>query len=84
MVALSFLAVRLDIVVPAYVAPQLSGFSLPNLGLNYSYSYFPNLYEWQFLAFVSCSRDRDTSPRLQSLASRHKNKSEKVPVVPQA
>ena len=52
MVALSFLAVRLDIVVPAYVAPQIQGFTVPNLGANYSYTYFPNLFEWQLLAFV--------------------------------
>jgi len=52
MVALCFLAVRLDIVIPAYVAPQLQDFFVPNLGANYSYSYFPTLFEWQLLVFI--------------------------------
>jgi len=53
MVAFSFLAVRLDIIIPAYVAPQIQGLTFPNLGPNYSYTYFPNLFEWQVLAFVA-------------------------------
>jgi Ni/Fe-hydrogenase subunit HybB-like protein len=52
LVAICFLAVRLDIVIPAYVAVQIQGLVFPNLGPNYSYSYFPNLFEWQLLAFV--------------------------------
>ena len=52
LVATCFLAVRLDIVIPAYVAPQLQGFFVPNLGVNYSYSYFPTLFEWQLFAFI--------------------------------
>jgi molybdopterin-containing oxidoreductase family membrane subunit len=52
MVALCFLAVRLDNVIPAYVAPQLQDFFVPNLGANYSYSYFPTLFEWQLLVFI--------------------------------
>ncbi len=52
MTAICFLAVRLDIVIPAYVAVQIQGLVFPALGPNYSYSYFPNLFEWQLLAFV--------------------------------
>ena len=52
LVALCFLAVRLDIVIPAYVAPQLQGLFVPSLGAGYSYSYFPTLFEWQLLAFI--------------------------------
>jgi molybdopterin-containing oxidoreductase family membrane subunit len=84
MVALSFLAVRLDIVVPAYVAPQISGFSLPNLGLNFSYSYFPNLFEWQFLAFVVALGIGILILGYNLLPLVTKNKSEKVPVAPKS
>ncbi|MDG6906548.1 MAG: polysulfide reductase NrfD [Nitrososphaerota archaeon] len=52
MIAICFLAVRLDIVIPAYVGVQIQGLNFPNLGADYSYSYFPNLFEWQVLAFV--------------------------------
>ena len=52
LVAVCFLAVRLDIVIPAYVSPQIQGYFVPNLGLNYSYSYFPTLFEWQLLTFM--------------------------------
>lgn len=52
LIATCFLAVRLDIVIPAYVGVQIPGLVFPNLGPNYSYSYFPDLFEWQLLAFV--------------------------------
>ncbi len=51
--AVSFLAVRLDIVIPAYVEPQLQGLSSAFLGGTLSYTYLPNLFEWQLLAFVA-------------------------------
>jgi molybdopterin-containing oxidoreductase family membrane subunit len=50
--AVMFMAVRLNIVIPAYVEPQLQGLPTAFLGSRLSYTYIPNLFEWQLVAFV--------------------------------
>ena len=50
--AVMFMAVRLNMVIPAYVEPQLAGLPTAYLGSRLSFTYLPNLFEWQLLAFV--------------------------------
>ena len=50
--AITFFAVRLDIVIPAFVEPQLQGLQSAYTDSRLTYSYLPSLFEWQLLLFV--------------------------------
>lgn len=52
LVAASFLAVRLNLVIPAQVTPRLSGLEQSYRDLRLSFDYVPSVFEWQLLAFV--------------------------------
>lgn len=52
LVAFSFLAVRLNIVVPALALPQLPGLERAYVDQRLTLAYFPSLIEWQVLLFV--------------------------------
>jgi molybdopterin-containing oxidoreductase family membrane subunit len=55
LVTVSFLAVRLNLVIPGLITPELRGleysYSDP-IGNRLSYAYLPSLFEWQVLAGV--------------------------------
>jgi molybdopterin-containing oxidoreductase family membrane subunit len=46
-----FLAVRLNLVIPSQVQPQLEGLVNAYRDRRLSYSYFPTLFEWSVVAF---------------------------------
>lgn len=52
LVAVTFLAVRLDIVIPGLVTPEIAGLERAYLSHRLSYTYFPTLNEWQVLVFT--------------------------------
>ncbi len=52
LVALSFFAVRLNLVIPGLVTPQLKGLETAYLSDRLSYAYTPTLFEWQVTAFI--------------------------------
>lgn len=52
MVAASFLATRLNIVIPGFVEPQLAGLDLAYEETRLTYDYFPSAMEWLVLIFV--------------------------------
>lgn len=55
LIAVTFLAVRLNLVIPGLVTPEISGLQtayLDPIGNRLSYSYLPSLFEWQVLAGV--------------------------------
>jgi molybdopterin-containing oxidoreductase family membrane subunit len=55
LVAVTFLAVRLNLVIPGLIAPELQGLEhayLDPIGNRLVYSYFPSLFEWQVTAGV--------------------------------
>jgi len=52
LVAASFLATRLNIVIPGFVEPQLAGLDLAYEEARLAYDYFPSAMEWLVLVFV--------------------------------
>ena len=55
LVAITFFAVRLDLVIPGLIAPELQGLEhayLDPIGNRLVYSYMPSLFEWQVTAGV--------------------------------
>jgi len=52
LVAICFMAVRLDIVIPGFVMPELRGLNRAFFDPRLTYSYFPSAMEWQVFAFV--------------------------------
>jgi protein NrfD len=55
LVAVTFFAVRLNLVIPGLVTPQLEGLQtayLDPIGNRLSFDYLPSLFEWQVLAGV--------------------------------
>ena len=52
MVAGSFLATRLNIVIPGLVEPQLEGLDTAYMDSRLSFEYFPSLMEWLVLIFI--------------------------------
>ncbi len=52
MVAGSFLATRLNIVIPGLVEPQIAGLDTAYMESRLSFDYFPSLMEWLVLIFV--------------------------------
>lgn len=52
LVVASFLAVRLNMVIPSLVTPQLKGLERSYQDSRLSFDYVPSLFEWQVLTFV--------------------------------
>lgn len=52
LVAVSFLAVRLNMVIPSLVTPQLRGLELSYRDRRLSFEYVPSVFEWQLFGFV--------------------------------
>lgn len=52
LVAVTFFAVRLDIVIPGLITPELRGLEHAYLSDRLSYSYVPNFFEWEILIGV--------------------------------
>ncbi len=53
LVAASFLATRLNIVIPGLVEPQLPGLDRAYIDSRLTYQYFPSVMEWLVLIFVA-------------------------------
>lgn len=52
LVAVSFLATRLNIVIPGFVEPQLAGLDTAYTDTRLEYEYFPSVMEWLVLVFT--------------------------------
>lgn len=52
LVATSFFAVRLNMVIPSLVTPQLQGLEQSYRDRRLSFDYLPSLFEWRVLTFV--------------------------------
>jgi protein NrfD len=55
LIAVTFFAIRLDLVIPGLVTPELQGLQsayLDPIGGRLSYAYLPNFFEWQVLMGV--------------------------------
>lgn len=52
LVATTYMAVRLNIVIPGFVTPQLRGLEKAYWSPRLTYAYFPSLLEWQVFLFV--------------------------------
>jgi molybdopterin-containing oxidoreductase family membrane subunit len=52
LVAASFLATRLNIVIPGFIEPQLAGLDTAYTDSRLEYEYFPSAMEWLVLAFI--------------------------------
>lgn len=52
LIAVTFLAVRLTIVVPGQITPQLSGLERSYMDDRLLFSYIPSIFEWSVVAFV--------------------------------
>ncbi|MCH8345352.1 MAG: polysulfide reductase NrfD [Chloroflexi bacterium] len=52
LIAATFLATRLNIVIPGLIEPQLEGLDTAYVEGRLSFDYFPSLMEWQVLIFV--------------------------------
>jgi protein NrfD len=53
MIAISFLAVRLNIVIPGMLEPELPGLDKAWVNAKLTYNYVPTLMEWQVLLFIT-------------------------------
>lgn len=53
LVAASYLAVRLNLVIPGLVTPELKGLETAYLSDRLSYTYLPTLFEWQVVIGVA-------------------------------
>jgi molybdopterin-containing oxidoreductase family membrane subunit len=52
LVAIAYMGVRLNIVIPGLITPELAGLESAYIESRLSFSYFPSLFEWQLLLFV--------------------------------
>ncbi|RMH11667.1 MAG: hypothetical protein D6701_14705, partial [Gemmatimonadetes bacterium] len=52
LIAATFLAVRLNLVIPGQVTPQLHGLESAYVDHRLLFSYVPSLFEWSIIAFV--------------------------------
>lgn len=52
LIAATFMAVRLNLVVPGQILPQLSGIENAYVDSRLLFSYVPSMYEWSIIAFV--------------------------------
>lgn len=52
LVAVTFMAVRLNIVIPGQITPQLQGLQDAYVDQRLLFSYMPSMYEWSVVAFV--------------------------------
>jgi len=52
LIALTFLAVRLNIVIPGLITPQLEGLQSAYVDNRLRFEYVPSLFEWSVVAFV--------------------------------
>jgi protein NrfD len=52
LVALSFMSVRLNIVIPGLITPELNGLERAYLGSRLTYAYLPSAAEWALVLFV--------------------------------
>jgi molybdopterin-containing oxidoreductase family membrane subunit len=50
--AIAFISVRFELVIPAFVAPQINGLPLAYVSPRLSTFYVPDLFEWQFVTFA--------------------------------
>jgi molybdopterin-containing oxidoreductase family membrane subunit len=55
LIALTFMAVRLNIVIPAFMTPELEGLQSAFTGDRLRFEYTPSLHEWQVLLFIVCA-----------------------------
>ncbi|GAB6166346.1 polysulfide reductase NrfD [Thermostilla marina] len=53
LIALTFLAVRLNIVIPAQVVPQLEGLQNAFIDKRLRFEYVPSVFEWSMVAFIA-------------------------------
>ncbi|RMH31637.1 MAG: hypothetical protein D6692_00300 [Planctomycetota bacterium] len=52
LIALTFLAVRLNIVIPGLITPQLEGLQSAYVDNRLRFEYVPSLFEWSVVAFI--------------------------------
>jgi len=52
LIALTFLAVRLNLVIPGLVTPQLEGLQSAYVDQRLRFEYVPSLFEWSVVAFI--------------------------------
>ena len=52
LIALTFLAVRLNLVIPGLITPQLEGLQNAYVDSRLRFEYFPSLFEWSVVAFI--------------------------------
>ena len=52
LIALTFLAVRLNLVIPGQVTPQLKGLESAYVDSRLRFEYVPSLFEWSVVAFI--------------------------------
>ncbi|MCH7903553.1 MAG: polysulfide reductase NrfD [Armatimonadetes bacterium] len=55
LIAVTFMAVRLNIVIPAFMTPELEGLQNSFTGDRLQFAYVPSLHEWQVLLFIVCA-----------------------------
>lgn len=53
LVVLSYLAVRLNIVIPGQITPELKGLEMAYVDPRLTFSYYPSLFEWGILLFCA-------------------------------
>lgn len=52
LIAVTFMAVRLNLVIPGQITPQLEGIQNAYVDSRLLFSYVPSMYEWSVIAFV--------------------------------
>lgn len=52
LIAVTFIAVRLNVVIPGLIVPELEGLDRAYVDHRLSFEYFPSVLEWLLLAFV--------------------------------
>ncbi len=52
LIALTFLAVRLNLVIPAQLTPQLKGLESAYVDRRLHFQYVPSMFEWSVVAFI--------------------------------
>lgn len=53
LIAATFIAVRLNIIIPGLAYPEIQGLERAYADLRLTFNYFPSLLEWQVSAFVT-------------------------------
>ncbi len=52
LIAVTFLAVRLNLVIPGLVTPQLKGLETAYVDPRLHFEYVPSMFEWSVVAFI--------------------------------